>query len=157
RSGGRCGLRGDALMSGRIIFGARLVLVAALTAAPIAWGQRFNELRWNGTLYPGQALVDPLHGDWQLALHGGCNPVLYRNGSARWATDTQNRGSNCRAVMQGDGNLVVYSGSTAVWASHTNGWWWAKLRLYADGGLYIAANGSDAVVWAATWWRGYTG
>jgi len=50
--------------------------------------------------------------------------VLYQGGSAIWYTGTsgQNCGaSNCVAIFQGDGNLVVYNGSTPLWNSGTFG------------------------------------
>jgi murein DD-endopeptidase MepM/ murein hydrolase activator NlpD len=42
-----------------------------------------------------------------------------------------------RAVMQGDGNLVVYSGSTAKWASRTGQYTGATLSVQDDGNLVI--------------------
>ena len=143
-------------MSCRFVPAARMLLIAAVTVAPVAWGQRFSELRWGGTIYTNQALQDPLHGYWQLRMQGDCNLVLYHHEWAQWATNTNGRGSNCRAVMQIDGNFVVYSGSTPVWASGTVGWTWAKLRLYADGGLYIANAPNDSPLWWINIWEIHT-
>ena len=47
-----------------------------------------------------------------------------------------------RAVMQGDGNFVVYEGGTARWSSQTDGNPGARLVMQADGNavVYSAAN-----------------
>ena len=42
--------------------------------------------------------------------------------------------------MQGDGNLVVYRGSTALWHSHTNGNPGAWLAVQTDGNLVVYAG-----------------
>ena len=46
------------------------------------------------------------------------------------------------AVMQGDGNLVVYAGGVAKWNSHTNGFNGAYLSLQDDSNLVIYQGGS---------------
>jgi len=38
-------------------------------------------------------------------------------GKANWASNTMGRGD--RVIMQDDGNLVVYNGDLATWASNT--------------------------------------
>merc|ERR1711988_421010 len=50
-------------------------------------------------------------------------------------------------VVQGDGNLVVYKGSDAIWASDTNGRKIDKFVMQADGNL-VSYDGS-APVWAS--------
>jgi hypothetical protein len=50
--------------------------------------------------------------------------------------------------MQTDGNLVVYQGNTALWASHTNGKGGAKAIMQSDGNLVVyTSNGTP--VWAS--------
>jgi len=48
--------------------------------------------------------------------------------------------------MQTDGNLVLYSGSKAIWATMTNGYPGAYLSLQDDGNL-VVYYGATAV-WA---------
>ncbi|CAA7406364.1 unnamed protein product [Spirodela intermedia] len=70
------------------------------------------------SLYTGQSLN---YGSYYLTMQSDCNLVLYDAGRALWATNTDGRGSNCRAAMQKDGNFVVYNGNNnAVWASGSN-------------------------------------
>ena len=39
--------------------------------------------------------------------------------------------------MQGDGNLVIYEGSKALWASHTNGHPGAYFAVQDDGNIVV--------------------
>jgi hypothetical protein len=56
-----------------------------------------------------------------------------------WATGTNNK-SVTEADMQVDGNFVVYSGPTAVFATNTNGCQNAFLRIQDDGNAVIYFN-----------------
>ncbi len=136
-------------MSRTSLLGLRLLLLAGLAVAPTALAQRFTELRSGSVLWTNGVLSDPLNGRWQLRMQGDCNLVLYRDNSAQWKTDTAGRGVSCYLAMGGDGNLVVYNGYSAVWASNTGGNSGARLRLYADGGLYIARQVDDWRIWWA--------
>jgi len=49
-------------------------------------------------------------------------------------------------VMQGDGNLVVYDGSTPEWASGTSGFPGAYLSLGNDGYLSVL-SASGVALW----------
>ena len=62
-------------------------------------------------------------------------------------------GAGARAVMQGDGNLVVYNGSTPQWSSNTAGFRGATLTIQDDGNLVVYHGGRG--VW--TWSSGYIG
>ena len=67
---------------------------------------------------------------------------------------TRTSGDNgAHAVMQGDGNLVVYLGGTAKWSSQTNGFSGASLALQDDSNLVIYHSGHP--VW--DWGSGYLG
>jgi cell wall-associated NlpC family hydrolase len=63
------------------------------------------------------------------------NLVLYHDGRALWASGGQ--GAGARAAMQGDGNFVIYNGSTPKWSSNTADFPGASLRLQDDGNLVI--------------------
>jgi hypothetical protein len=54
-------------------------------------------------------------------MQGDGNFVVYdAHGAAVWATGTNGSGGNVLAV-QNDGNLVIYAGPVAVWATNTGG------------------------------------
>ncbi len=55
--------------------------------------------------------------------------------------------SGVRAVMQTDGNFVLYQGGSAVWHTHTNGQPNAVLQLQDSGVLAVVLNG--AVLWSS--------
>lgn len=65
------------------------------------------------------------------------NAVIQLNGVYDWwATGTYNLGTT-ELKMQDDGNLVLYAGGTAIWASDTNGHPHTWLRLSDTGRLAI--------------------
>lgn len=66
---------------------------------------------------------------------------------------TGGQGSGARAVMQADGNLVVYNGSTAKWSSSTGGFDASILKIQDDGNLVIYDAGR--AIWS--WAGGYGG
>ena len=107
------------------------------------------------------------HSGATLAIQDDGNTVVYAGGSALWATNTDGiyaAPSACGAiepghglapgesvsscdgrfalVMQGDGNLVLYMGGTALWSSRTNGKGGRTADMQTDGNLvvYAAAN-----------------
>ena len=53
-----------------------------------------------------------------------------------------------RAVMQSDGNFVVYAGGTALWATGTYGHSGAHLALQSDNDLIVYST-TNAVLWSA--------
>src|SRR5215510_10796012 len=69
-------------------------------------------------LFPGQSITS---GTTSLVYQGDNNLVLYRNGTAIWATMAGLGLPTDRFEMQSDCNAVVYSTSGYVWASWTNG------------------------------------
>ncbi|MCB0535670.1 MAG: hypothetical protein KDD14_25925, partial [Saprospiraceae bacterium] len=88
-------------------------------------------------------------GDWVLLWQYDGNLVLYQNGVAKWASNTQNKGTALR--FQGDGNLVIYQNGVAVWASNTandekGGKGGRKLVLTSEGGLFIIDQ-DGKVIW----------
>ena len=66
------------------------------------------------------------------------------NGIAHWAPS----GAGNRLILQADQNLVLYSGSTVVWASNTvgSGAIWLSMR---DDGTFALFNAANQEVWAS--------
>ena len=87
-----------------------------------------------------------------LKMQDDGNLVLYQygngvTGKALWHSSTYGSGSNCSAIFQADGNLVVYNASNlALWASGTCGSG-ARMALQHDGNLVIY-NSSGSALWA---------
>ncbi len=68
--------------------------------------------------------------------------VLYKNGAPLWSSQTHGR-STGNLVMQGDGNLKLYSpGGTPVWHTYTFGQPGAALAVQNDGNLVLYRNGN---------------
>lgn len=88
-------------------------------------------------------------GDWTMLWQYDGNLVLYQNGIAKWASNTQNKGLALK--FQGDGNLVIYQNGVAVWSSATadnqhNGKGGRNLVLLPEGSLVITDQ-DGAVIW----------
>ncbi len=86
-------------------------------------------------------------GRYHLAHQGDGNVVLYDDGAGSrvlWTTATAGRATS-QLVMQGDGNLVLYSGARALWSSGTVGRAGATLAVQDDGNVVIYAPGNRAV------------
>lgn len=100
----------------------------------------------NAGLSPNQALISS-NGKYTLVMQSDGNLVIYRQGTAIWASDTYRSGAN-RAFMQDDGNFVVYEYSSPKWASQTPGSGGVKLVMQNDGNLVIYKS-NNAPVWAS--------
>jgi hypothetical protein len=59
---------------------------------------------------------------------------------------TPHHGSKYKAVLQGDGNFVVYSNGKPLWHSHTNNSSVSQLVLQSDGNLVLYRKGGK-VLW----------
>lgn len=70
--------------------------------------------------------------------------ALNAAGQATWATNTSGRGVN-RAVMQEDGNFVLFSDAGPVWETHTAGQVGAFAQLQENGNFSLAQY---KAVWA---------
>ncbi len=113
------------------------------------------------------------HGGARLAVQNDGNTVVYAGTTALWATHTDGIGAaptgcggiapghalapgesvkSCDGrfslVMQGDGNLVLYLGGSALWASHTNGKGGRTAAMQTDGNFVVYAAGRQPV-WAS--------
>lgn len=123
-----------------------------------------HPLWWTGT--------QPSHND-ALIMQTDGNLVIYSSGRAFWSTyggltgargDTLMAGQalmhnqalwsadgRYEAVMQGDGNFVVYApGSRAIWNTVTYGHSGAWLAMQGDGNLVVYAPGGQPLWWSST-------
>ncbi len=103
-------------------------------------------LYYDQVIYKGQSLSSD-DGRYRLIMQDDGNLVYYRTSdwSAKWWTSTHTTGGNA-AVMQGDGNFVVYDASwRALWQTSTHGRPGALIAAQSDGNLVIYHNGQ--AVW----------
>ena len=92
------------------------------------------------TLMPNQYIDAPGHA-YRLVMQGDGNLVEYQGGSALWSTKTQGN-PGAHAVMQTDGNLVVYrTDGVAIYGSATDTFGGSNLALQDDGNLVIYQSG----------------
>lgn len=87
------------------------------------------------------------NGKYQLILQPDGNLVLYRSHDhkALWATGTNGKAVK-NAVMQSDGNFVLYGFNEPLWASNTNNKPGSFLVMQDDGNAVIYVPGPP--VWA---------
>lgn len=92
-----------------------------------------NYWGWSNTLYQGQTLyvgqAIKMQGQW---------------------------GQEIQLVMQWDGNLVLYNGGQAIWASHTNRGWRQngyECRMQEDGNLVVYDRDSWQAIWSSGTWQ----
>jgi hypothetical protein len=96
----------------------------------------------------GSEAIVSSNGYFRAVMQSDCNFVVYHPPRPLWASGTQGRGSACWAVMQGDGNLVVYTQDGApVWASGTQGNANAEVVMQDDGNLVVYSAGR--ALWAS--------
>ncbi len=105
-----------------------------------------------GVLGPGQAMgpgqvLSSCSSTFQLAIQADGNVVQYQAGRALWATGTDGR-SIGTFVMQGDGNLVLYSSTgEPLWDSGTHGQPGAYL-INQDDGNVVVYSAYGRALWA---------
>jgi hypothetical protein len=84
-------------------------------------------------------------GRFWLAMQGDGNLVLRQGAAALWSSHT-NMTAAVGAVMQGDGNFVIYTAAPrALWSSHTNGYSGAYLSVQNDGNVVIRTSRGGAI------------
>nr|ALP82452.2 mannose-specific lectin [Curcuma aromatica] len=123
----------------------RIATVAAITILASTCMAR-NLTNGEG-LYAGQSLDVE---QYKFIMQDDCNLVLYEYSTPIWASNTGVTGKNgCRAVMQRDGNFVVYDvNGRPVWASNSvrgNGNYILVLQVA------VILHGSD--IWSAGTYR----
>jgi hypothetical protein len=96
-------------------------------------------------LKPGDTLTSP-NNNYQLVFEANGNLVLYQlNGFAIWATNTAGQTATS-AIMQTDGNFVLYANGSTIWSSNTAGNPGAIFRL-GDYGNLVVEIASGRVLW----------
>ena len=138
---------------GRLLSAALILGVITLTAcgAPAGSTEDVDTHTENLQLGPGKIFRttdQPLWSDggaYYLSMQQDCNLVLYDYWSdfvhpkAVWNSGTWNRGVDCYAWMQTDGNFVIYNGNNqALWQSGT----WGHLNK----GVYLQVQSDRNVV-----------
>ena len=104
-------------------------------------------IKSNQGLVPG--LTQPsCDGRFTLSMQFDGNLVLYQGGTPLWATNTVGK-NTAFAVMQGDGNFILYNTSgQSVWSSNTAGHPGASINAQNDGNLVIY-DASNNPIWAS--------
>ena len=91
-------------------------------------------------LAPDQALRSP-NGRVVLNYQLDGNLVLYFDGQPRWDSRTAGHAPG-QAVMQADGNFVIYDGNgAAAWSSNTAGHEGTVVTVQDDGNCVLYCNG----------------
>lgn len=97
-------------------------------------------------LAPGQS-IRSANGAAQLIYQTDGNLVLYGPGRALWSTQTNGRTLGL-AIMQGDGNFVLYDAATTpLYNTQTNGRAGAYLRLQTDCNLGVYSWDNQLLRW----------
>jgi hypothetical protein len=86
-------------------------------------------------------------GPYTFVYQSDGNLVLYRAGTALWASGTHGTAAGV-CIMQDDGNLVLYGvGGQAIWASNTDGNPGSRLVVQDDGNVVIYRP-DNTPIWA---------
>lgn len=114
-----------------------------------------SQLSSGQSLADGAALTSP-NGSYTLRMQTDGNLVEYHGSSVLFATDTGGQPGNS-AVMQTDGNFVVYGSAHQVrFNTSTEDHSGSRLDLQDDGNLVIYDSGGQPV-WARSWLQSTTG
>ncbi|HEU4715352.1 MAG TPA: PA14 domain-containing protein, partial [Candidatus Saccharimonadales bacterium] len=103
-------------------------------------------LNSGATLYKGDIIRSPdqrfyliYQTDGNVVLRGPTGAAIWNNHKAGVAST--------RLIMQSDGNLVLYNGSTPVWSTGTNGHSGSYLQVQNDGNLVVYTNYTGTYSW----------
>ncbi len=106
------------------------------TPSPSNGSSGSDTLLPNESLKAGESIISG-DGSVSLIYQNDGNLVLYSQGKALWSSLTPGT-SPGQAVMQGDGNFVVYdSNQRVVFTSKTDGYSGARLIVQSDGNLVL--------------------
>ena len=119
-------------------------------AATLQAGRRLN----GGQSISSTSMSLTMQSDGNLVAYLKTGPS--GTGPAMWASGTYGH-SGAYAVMQSDGNFVVYSsGGTALWSTGTSGHSGAYATLQNDGNFVLYSSGGTALWSDARWVRSQT-
>ena len=120
------------------------LLVNSAAGAPLWAGP--GALLPDTTLGSGQSLSSP-SGTYQLTMQADGSLVVHHGGTVVWSSGTSSPGAH--ALLQGDGNLVVYTNtSQPLWATNSDGNPAAYLVLADDGTVAILST-AGGTLWSA--------
>jgi hypothetical protein len=145
-----CGATGQLCCPGGGCSGAPLACIGAIASA---CRSNVNPQCTCGTLDQGMELqvnqsLWSCDGRFQFVLQGDGNLVLYMSGTPLWASNTVGSGA-AFAVMQDDGNFVVYtSAGTAVWSSVTAGAGCGTYLVVQNDGNTVIYNSAGTALWS---------
>ncbi|KAG0466644.1 hypothetical protein HPP92_018224 [Vanilla planifolia] len=130
-----------ALSSAALVAATILLLLSPASAS--SYG---NVLKSGQILQAGGTLT---LNNYKFIMQNDCNLVLYAGEEALWSSRTQGKGSDCRLVLQNNGELYIISGSDkrTVWRSETGG----PYGFYA---LVLQQNGNVVVYGNSVWSTG---
>jgi hypothetical protein len=112
-----------------------------------------DRLTANGALTPGQSLVSQPNGTFECVLQTDGNLVVYNReplarDKALWATGTVAKCVGMLAIMQSDGNFVVYGPANSVcWAAGTTGK--GSVLIMQDDGNLVIYDQNQRPVWSS--------
>lgn len=132
-------------------------LLTLLTASSALAANKGDRLVGNGRLVgANNDFIMSKDGRFRFVMQSDCNLVQYQSTRALWASGTNGAGKNCLAIMQTDGNLVIYRDTFrdsnnvlfgfAAWATGTNGHPGAFVVAQGDGNTVVYVN--KQALWA---------
>jgi RHS repeat-associated protein len=121
--------------------------ISSLAVSYMSVKERESSVLTSGaTLYKGDIIRSPdqrfyliYQTDGNVVLRGPTGAAIWNNHKAGVAST--------RLIMQADGNLVLYNGSTPVWSTETNGHSGSYLQVQNDGNLVIYTNYTGTYSW----------
>ena len=129
--------------SAAAMFSRARFLVAVSAAAPPP-SPSCGVLRSGQGLAVTQEIVSCNRAYWLIVSAGGEVDEVELSVGTKWKVGGR---AGDRLEMQSDGNVVLYSGSSPLWASGTNGHPGAYLELRDDGELVVVGHDGKTVLW----------
>jgi hypothetical protein len=87
---------------------------------------------------------------WALYMQTDGNLVIYNQaGVPQWSSRTTGGDANSSAIMQSDGNFVIYDNGVPRWASNTSGHPGAVLAFQNYDGNLVVYSSTGQPLWAS--------